>query len=55
MLVMMWRKRNILPLLVELHAGKTILLISLVLRKLGIVLPEDPAIARLGINPPKMF
>jgi hypothetical protein len=50
MLERMWRKRNTPPLLVGLQADTTILEISLaVLRKLDIVLPEDPAIPILGI------
>jgi hypothetical protein len=52
MLVRMWRKRNTPPLLVGLQAGTTTLKISLVvLQKLDIVLPEDPAIPILGIYP----
>ena len=53
MLVRMWRKRNTTPLLVGLQAGSTTLEISLVwfLRKLDIVLPEDPTIPLLGIHP----
>jgi hypothetical protein len=52
MLARMWRKRNTPPLLVGFQAGTTTLEISLaVLRKLGIVLPEDPAIPLLGIYP----
>ena len=43
----MWRKKNTPPLLVGLQACTTILKI----RKLDIVLPEDPAIALLGIYP----
>jgi hypothetical protein len=52
MLARMWRKRNTPPLLVEFQAGTTTVEISLVvLRKLDIVLPEDPAIPLLGIYP----
>ena len=52
MLARMWRKRNIPPLLVGLHATTTTLEISLqFLRKLDIVLSEDPAIPLLGIYP----
>jgi hypothetical protein len=52
MLARMWRKRNTPPLLVGLQAGTTTLEISLVvLRKLDIVLPEDPAIPLLFIYP----
>jgi hypothetical protein len=50
MLERMWRKRNTPPLLVELQAGTTTLEISLeVLRKLDIVLPENPVIPLLSI------
>ena len=46
------RKRNIPALLVGLQAGITILEISWwILRKLDIVLLEDPAIPLLGIYP----
>jgi hypothetical protein len=52
MLVRMWRKKNTSPLLLGLQAGTTTLEISLeFLRKLDIVLPEDPAIPLLGICP----
>ena len=52
MLARMWRKRNTPPLLLGLQAGTTTLEISLeFLRKLDIVLPEDPAITLLGIYP----
>jgi hypothetical protein len=52
MLARMWRKRNTTPLLVGLQAGTTTLEISLAVpRKLGIVLPLDPAIPLLGIYP----
>ena len=45
MLARMWRKRNTPPLLVGLQADTTTLGISFqFLRKLDIVLPEDPAI-----------
>jgi hypothetical protein len=48
----MWRKKNTPPLLVGLQAGTTTLEISWrFLRKLDIVLPEDPAIPLLGIHP----
>ena len=40
----MWRKRNIPPLLVWISVWSF-------LRKLDIVLPEDPAIPLLGIYP----
>jgi hypothetical protein len=50
--VRMWRKRNTSPLLVGLQAGTTTLEINLgLLRKLDIVLPEDPALPLLGIFP----
>jgi hypothetical protein len=46
----MWRKRNTLPLLVGLQACEiTLETIWWFLRKLEIVLPEDPAISLLGI------
>jgi hypothetical protein len=48
MLVRMWRKRNTPPLLVRLQACTTTLEIRF-LRKLDIVLLEDPAIPLLGI------
>jgi hypothetical protein len=52
MLVRMWRKRNTPPLLVGLQACTTTLeSVWWFLRKLGIVLPEDPAIPLLGIYP----
>jgi hypothetical protein len=44
MLARMWRKRNSPPLLVGLQAGTTTLEIRQFLRKLDIVLLEDPAI-----------
>ena len=48
----MWRKRNTPPLLVGLQTGTTTLEISWqFLRKLDIVLLEDPAIPLLGIYP----
>ena len=47
----MWRKRNTPPLLVELQAGTITLKISQFIRKLDIVLPEDPAIPLLDIYP----
>jgi hypothetical protein len=43
----MWRKRNTPPLLVGLQTGTT----SLEIRKLDIVLMEDPSIPLLGIYP----
>jgi hypothetical protein len=52
MLVRMWRKRNTPPLLVGLQACTTSLeSVWQFLRKLDIVLPEDPAIPLLGIYP----
>ena len=52
MLAWMWRKRNTPPFFVGLQAFTTTLEISLaVLRKLDIVLLEDPAIPLLGIYP----
>ena len=52
MLARMWRKRNTPPLLVGLQACTTTLQLSLVvLRKLDIILPEDPAIPLLGMYP----
>jgi hypothetical protein len=52
MLARMWRKRNTPPLLVGLQNGTTTLEISLLfLRKLDIVVLEDPAIPLLGIYP----
>jgi hypothetical protein len=51
-LVRMWRKRNTPPLLVGLQACTITLEVSLeFLRKLDIVLLEDPAIPLLGIYP----
>ena len=48
----MWRKKNTPPLLVGLQAATTTLEISWqFLRKLDIVLPEDPAIPLLDIYP----
>jgi hypothetical protein len=47
MLVRMWRKKNIPPLLVGLQAGITSLEIRQFLRKLDVVLPEVPAIPLL--------
>ena len=47
-----WRKRNTPPLLLGLKVHSTTLEISLgFLRKLDIVLPENPAIPLLGIYP----
>jgi hypothetical protein len=52
MLARMWRKRNTPLLLVGFQACTTTLEISLgVPQKIGIVLPEDPAIPLLGIYP----
>jgi hypothetical protein len=52
MLARMWRKRNTPPLLVGLQACTTTLeSVWRFLRKLGIVLSEDPAIPLLGIYP----
>jgi hypothetical protein len=51
MLARMWRKRNTPPFLVGLQAGTTLEISLAVLRKVGIVLPEDPAIPLLGIYP----
>jgi hypothetical protein len=49
MLARMWRKRNTPPLLVGLQAlWKSV---CRFLRKLDIVLPEDPAVPLLGIYP----
>ena len=51
-MVRMWRKRNTPPLLVGLQACTTTLeSVWRFLRKLDIVLPEDPAIPLLGIYP----
>jgi hypothetical protein len=48
----MWRKRNIPPLLVGLQAGTPLWKsVWWFLRKLDIVLPEDPVIPLLGIYP----
>jgi hypothetical protein len=52
MLVRMWRKRNTLPLLVDCKLVQPLWKsVSQFLRKLDIVLPEDPAIPLLGIHP----
>jgi hypothetical protein len=51
MLARMWRKRNTSLLLVGLQACTTTLEVWRFLRKLDIVLPEDPAIPLLGIYP----
>jgi hypothetical protein len=52
MLARIWRKRNTPLLLVGLQAGKTLWKsIWWILRKLDIVLPEDPAIPLLVIYP----
>jgi hypothetical protein len=51
-LARMWRKRNSLPLLLELQACTTILEISVMVpQKIDILLPEDTAILVLGIYP----
>jgi hypothetical protein len=48
----MWKKRNTPPLLVGLQACTTTLeVVWRFLRKLEIVLPEDPAIPLLGLYP----
>jgi hypothetical protein len=52
MLVRMWRERYTPPLLMGLQACTSTLEVSLAfLRKLDIVLPEDPAITFLDIYP----
>ena len=52
MLARMWRKSNTPPLLVGLQAcTMTLELVWQFLRKLDIVLPQDPAIPLLGIYP----
>ena len=51
MLARIWRKRNTPPLLVGLQACTTTLEIRWFLRKLDIILLEDPAIPLLGIYP----
>jgi hypothetical protein len=55
MLARMWRKRNSPPLLIGLQACTTCKLlwksVWRFLRKLEIILPEDPAIPLLGIYP----
>jgi hypothetical protein len=52
MLERTWRKKNTPPFLVGLQAGTTTLVsVWRFLRKLDIVLPEDPAIPLLGIYP----
>jgi hypothetical protein len=52
MLVRMWRKRYILPFLVELQAGTATLKTNLAVpQKTRIALSENPAIPLLGINP----
>jgi hypothetical protein len=52
MLVRMWRKRNTPSLLVGLQAGKSLWKsVWYFLRKLEMVLPENPAIPLLGIYP----
>jgi hypothetical protein len=52
MLARMWRKRNTPPFLVGLQDGKPLWKsFWWFLRKLDIVLPEDPAIPLLGIYP----
>ena len=52
MLARMWRKGNTPPLLVGLQAGTPLWKsVWWFLRKLDIVLPEDPVIPLLGIYP----
>jgi hypothetical protein len=52
MLVRMWRKRKTPPLLVRMQAGATIWKsVWWFLRKLDIVLPEEPLITLLGMYP----
>jgi hypothetical protein len=51
MLVRMWGKRNTPPLLVGLQAGPLWKSVWWFIRKLYIVLLEDPAIPLLGIYP----
>jgi hypothetical protein len=52
MLARMWRKRNTHPLLVGLQVGTTTLnSVWWFLRKMDIVLPEDPAISLLAMYP----
>ena len=52
MLARMWRKRNTPPLLVGLQAVQPLWKsVWRFFRKVDIVLPEDPAIALLGIYP----
>jgi hypothetical protein len=51
MLVRVWRKRNTLPLLVGLQSGTTTLEMSLAIPQKTGHLPEDPAIALVGIYP----
>ena len=51
MLAMMWRKRNTPPLLVGLQAGTTTLEVRLAVRKLDIILPDNPDMPLLGIYP----
>jgi hypothetical protein len=51
MLAWMWRMRDTPPLLVGLQAVITTLEVWRFLRKLEIVIPEDPAIPLLGIYP----
>jgi hypothetical protein len=51
MLARMWRKRNTPPLLVGLQACTLWKSVWWFLRKLNIVLLEDPAILLLGIYP----
>jgi len=52
MLVRMWKKRNTPPLLLGLQADTTTLKsVFWFLRKLEIVLLEDPAIPLLGLCP----
>jgi len=50
MLARMWRKRNILPLLMDCKLGQPLWKsVCWLLKKLNTVLPEDPAILLMGI------
>jgi hypothetical protein len=51
MLVRLWRKRNTPPFLVGLQAGTLWKSTWRFVRKLDIVLPEDPDIPLFGIHP----
>ena len=51
MLVRMYKMRNTHPWLVGLQAGTTTLVVWWFLRKLDLVLPDNPAIPLLGIYP----